>query len=280
MRPRMQRAWILGVVAAVAVASVALPARAGDPFEIQVYDGTANAPGVPGLELHLNGWPTGHRSSNPPEAPLHGQYHATLEPSLGITPFWELGAYLQSAVRTDEGAADWAGAKLRSKFVTPPGWDPHWRLGVNLELSYLPTLYDRSQWGSEVRPIVAWENATWLFALNPIIDQSLAGPDGASGPSLQPAFKIAGKIGHIALGVEYYSTLGYLTAIPALRDQEHYLFEVFDLIDVERFELNVGVGEGLTPASEGLIVKAILGYTFETVTTHPPHAASHWRRKP
>lgn len=127
---------------------------------------------MPGLELHLNAWPTGHRSSSPPEAPLHGQYHATLEPSLGLTPWWELGAYLQSAVRTDDGAVDWAGAKLRSKFVTPPGWDAHWRLGVNLEVSYLPEAYDRSRWGSEVRPIVAWEDATWLFAFNPIVDRS------------------------------------------------------------------------------------------------------------
>lgn len=278
----MQRASIPALAAAVALAclSPSRDARAGDPFEIQVYDGTANLPGVPGLELHLNAWPTGHRSSSPPEAPLHGQYHATLEPSLGLTPWWELGAYLQSAVRTDDGAVDWAGAKLRSKFVTPPGWDAHWRLGVNLEVSYLPEAYDRSRWGSEVRPIVAWEDATWLFAFNPIVDQSLAGPDGASGPSLQPALKVAGKLQHVALGLEYYATLGYVTALPALRDQEHYLFEVLDLLDVGSFELNVGLGEGLTPASEGLIVKAILGYSFDTLATQPPRAASNERRKP
>src|SRR5690349_18649156 len=35
-------------------------ARAGDAFEIQVYDGTANPVGVPGVELHLNEWATGH----------------------------------------------------------------------------------------------------------------------------------------------------------------------------------------------------------------------------
>jgi hypothetical protein len=260
--------------------SFASRAWAGDPFEIQVYDGTANAPGVPGLELHVNDWATGHRLSNPPEAPLHGQFHATLEPSLGITPSWELGAYLQSAVRTDDGAVDWAGIKLRSKLVTPPDWDPHWRLGVNVEVSYLPPAYDRSQWGSELRPIAAWQSARWLFAINPILDQSLAGPDGSSGPSFQPALKVAVTVGPVALGVEYYATLGYLTDLPPLREQEHYVYEVVDLVSVGKLELNAGLGEGLTPASEGLTVKVIAGYSFEEGTTRPPSLASNRRPRP
>jgi hypothetical protein len=278
LRVRRSLLGLAMVVAATASSAVAL---ASDPFEIQVYDGTANPPGVPGIELHLNGWPTGHRTStSPPEAPLHGQYHATLEPSLGITPFWELGAYLQSAVRTDDGVVDWAGVKLRSKFVTPPRWDPHWRLGVNLEVSYIPATYDRSVWGSEIRPIVAWQNDTWLFAVNPILDQSLAAPDASSGPSIQPAAKASGRLGPLALGFEYYSTIGTFGSIPPLSQQEHYLFEVVDLLSVEWLELNVGIGEGLTSASEGLVVKAILGTTFETSTTRPPAGASNMRRRP
>jgi hypothetical protein len=55
------------------------PARASDAFEIQVYDATANAPGVPEIELHLNRFAPGCYSSDPPELPLHGQAHATFE---------------------------------------------------------------------------------------------------------------------------------------------------------------------------------------------------------
>jgi hypothetical protein len=183
------RRTALPLAALAALSLAASGARAGDPFEIQVYDGTANAPGVPGLELHLNDWATGNREATPPEAPLHGQFHATLEPSLGITPFWELGAYLQGAVRTDDGMVDWAGVKLRSKFVTPPSWSPHWRLGMNFELSYLPPTYDHDRWGSEIRPIVAWHDADWLFVFNPILDQAFAGSDASQGPSFQPAVR-------------------------------------------------------------------------------------------
>jgi hypothetical protein len=246
---------------------VASPVLAGDPFEIQVYDGTANDPLVPGLEIHLNDWATGNRESASPEAPLHGQFHATLEPSLGVTPFWELGAYVQGAVRTQDGVVDWAGAKLRSKFVTPPSWDAHWRLGLNVELSYLPAVYDHDRFGSELRPIAAWHDKDWLFALNPIFDQALVGSDASRGPSLQPAAKAARAMGPVALGLEYYATLGPLSAILPWRSQQQQLFEVIDVLSLDHVELNLGVGEGLTESSAGLVFKGIVGWEFDAPRT-------------
>src|SRR5437879_1584305 len=146
----------LAMLATASILLFAAPARALDPFEIQVYDGTSNAPGVPGLELHLNYVANGVRESDPPELAPHRQAHATLEPSLGITRSWEIGGYFQTSLRAD-GTFDYAGVKLRSKHVTPPKWHEHWRLGANFELSLLPERYDVERWGAEVRPIVAWE---------------------------------------------------------------------------------------------------------------------------
>jgi hypothetical protein len=238
------------------------PARAGDPFEIQVYDGTANAPGVPGLELHLNDWASGRRAAVPPELPLHGQAHATLEPSLGVVPGWEVGAYLQGALE-DDGTVRWAGAKLRSKFVTTEGFSRTLRLGLNLEVSALPEAFDRDRWGVEIRPIVAWASGPWLVAFNPILDQSLAGPGRSDGPSFEPALKATRAIGPVALGLEYYATIGPVAGPPPLREQDHTIFEVVDVLSLQHIELNAGVGEGLTPASAGVVLKAIVGYTFD-----------------
>jgi hypothetical protein len=253
------------VSAGLAASAWAASAQGGDPFEIQVYDGTADAPGVPGIELHLNEWATGNRGATPPEAPLHGQFHATLEPSLGVLPFWEIGAYLQSAARADDGVASWAGVKLRSKFVTPPSFDAHWRFGLNLEVSYLPPAYDRDRWGSELRPIVAWHDATWLLVINPIVDQSLAGPGASDGPSFQPAAKVACTVGPVALGVEYYATLGPIAALLPWRQEEQQIFAVVDVLAAKGVEVNAGIGEGLTAASAGVIFKMILGYEFDAV---------------
>jgi hypothetical protein len=259
------RARILSLSAGLAASACAASARAGDPFEIQVYDGTADAPGVPGVELHVNEWATGNREASPPEASLHGQFHATLEPSLGLFPFWEIGAYVQSAVRADDGVAGWAGVKLRSKFVTPPSFDVHWRFGLNLEVSYLPPSYDRDRWGSEIRPIVAWHDATWLFAINPILDQALAGPGASDGPSFQPAAKAACTVGPVALGIEYYATFGPVAAVLPWSREEQQIFEVVDVVALKGVEVNAGIGEGLTSASAGILFKMILGYEFDAV---------------
>jgi hypothetical protein len=234
-----------------------------DAYEIQVYDGTANAPGVPGIELHANRVARGVQTSEAPELPQHRQSHLTLEPSLGILPFWEIGGYLQSAIRAD-GQLDYAGAKLRSKFVSPPGWDRFWRLGVNVELSLMPDAYDRDRWGTEVRPIVAWEDERWMFAFNPIVSTPLGGTDFRYGPALEPALSLERKFeGAVGVGIEYYASLGPMSNIAGWSSQQHVLYEVINVLSIERLEVNAGIGEGLTKASNPLTFKLILGWSFE-----------------
>lgn len=251
------------VFVSIGAVSVAGRARAIDPFEVQVYDGTANDQGEAGIEVHLNRVADGIRVGAPPELPTHHQTHVTFEPSFGVTRTWELGGYFQTALRAD-GTLDYAGVKLRSKHVMPPDWHPHARLGVNFELSLVPETYERDRWGVEVRPIVAWESQRWLFALNPIVGQSLAGDGAREGPTFEPAGKIAHKIDkQIAFGFEYFADFGPIASPLASRGQRHYLYEVIDLLAIDRFELNAGVGEGLTQGSNGVVFKLIVGYGWD-----------------
>lgn len=263
-----QRALYLFVLSGLLLPTLA---RAVDPFEIQVYDGTANTPGVPGVELHVNRVFDGVRDAAPPEAPQHHQTHFTLEPSLGLASFWEIGAYLQSALLAD-GSFEYAGVKLRSKFVSPPNWHDHLRIGVNLEFSALPRKFDRSGEGIELRPIVAWESRSWLMAANPIVGIALAGPGWRAGPSFGPAAMLLYKWqDKLAFGVEYYAELGeFASGFLRWRLQEHYLFEVVNLICIPRVELNLGIGEGLTQSSNRWVAKLILGYAWEKFETPPP----------
>ena len=205
---------------ATLVAALILPSssRAADPFEIQVYDGTADPPGAPALELHVNHVVNGVNTP-PPATPADGITHFTLEPSVGLSTWWELGGYLQTALRAD-GRFEYAGVKLRTKFVTPPDFYPHLRLGVNVEIAWLPSAYDPGRWGGEIRPIGAWENARWLLAVNPILGTPLAGAAARSGPTLEPAATAMFKVGHrIAAGLEYYASLGPIGGFRAGRDR-------------------------------------------------------------
>jgi hypothetical protein len=197
-------------IAALSALLLALPAAAFDPFEIQVYDGTADDRGQFGLEVHLNRTP--------------GETHLTFEPSYGVTSFWELGGYLQTANGKYEGV------KLRSKLVSSHG---NFRFGLNFELSREP-----GAWGGEIRPILAFENHRFLLAANPNVQFPLA---------FAPAAMAKVKAGPLALGVEYYATL----------PDEHYLFGAVDLLAVKDLELNLAVGGG-----SAWIGKMIVGYAF------------------
>jgi hypothetical protein len=248
-------------MAAALLASSARPAQAIDAFEIQVYDGTANRPGAPGLELHVNHVLSGAATATPPELPANHRTTLTLEPSFGVLDFWELGAYLQTALRRN-GEFEYAGFKLRSKFVTKPGWDERFRLGANFEFSVMPPRYDRNRYGSELRPIVAWENEHWLFAANPILSLSFASRAARRGPEFEPCLLAQRKLGPIAIGLEYFAGLGPITAFVPWSQQDQYLFETIDLISVPRWEVNVGIGEGLSAASDDWVGKLNLGYEW------------------
>ncbi|HVW25028.1 MAG TPA: hypothetical protein VHC69_06630 [Polyangiaceae bacterium] len=258
-----------GGVLALSLLLVARTSRAIDAFEIQVYDGTANRPGVPGLELHVNYVADGTKVAEAPELPMNHVTHLTLEPSVGITDWWELGGYLLTALRGD-GRFDYGGVKLRSKFVTPGSFHEHLRLGFNYELSLQPSSYDADRWGGEIRPIVAWEDDRWLFAGNPILDVPLAGKGLESGPTFEPAIEVLRKLGAFgSIGVEYYGAFGPMEGFYPLREQQHYIYQVFNLLAVERLELNIGVGEGLTAASNRVVLKMIAGWSFEPASLKP-----------
>jgi hypothetical protein len=257
----MARPAKLGVALGLAAAVAAAPgaARAVDAFEIQVYDGTANPPRTLGLELHTNVVASGLATAPPPEAPSDHQAHFTLEPSFGVTPAWELGGYLQTALRAD-GGYEYAGVKLRSKLVTPPAWSSRGRLGLNLEVSDVPRRYEAEGWGLEVRPIAAWDFARVSLAANPIVGVSLTDGTTSFEPAVQALFVAPGVA---SVGLEYYADLGPVLNWSAANAQQHYLYEVANLLAVRRLEVNLGVGEGFTAASNPLVVKLIVGWTFE-----------------
>ena len=248
--------------AAAAVLFGSPPARAVDAYEIQVYDGTANAPGQAGIELHINSVASGRRTAVAPELPPHHQSHLTAEPSLGLTRWWELGAYLQAAVRAS-GEPDFVGVKLRSKFVWPAARPGPFRWGVNLEVGELSPRDDPHRWGAEVRPIAAYTTpqGRFAFAFTPILDFSLAGPDAEQFPSFEPALSALFVVdGLVSAGLEYYGELGPLGHPLPRAEQQHSVFQVVNVLRWRRIELNLGVGEGLTAASNRFVAKMILGF--------------------
>ena len=241
----------------------ASPALAQDAFEIQVYDATTAAPGTAGLEVHLNHFFEGTTTPSPQgEVPTEHLTHLTFEPHLGLTPWWELGCYLQTVLRPD-GHWDSGGFKLRTKFRWPEALGPV-RLALNIEVSRTSKLYEADGWGSELRPIVDMRWGPLYLSFNPIVDIPLAGAD-AWKPEFQPAEKVSLDLSHTwAVGVELYSNFGQFGNPLPGSEQTHRLFGVVD-ISTRWVGINFGVGYGLS-GPEKWIVKAI-------VEIHPPESS-------
>jgi len=66
----------------------------------------------------------------------------------------------------------------------------------------------------------------------------------------------------VSPGIEYYGTLGPVGSFLPASQQQQQLYGVVDLNVDPRWEINFGVGAGLTRATDGLIIKMILGRRF------------------
>jgi hypothetical protein len=251
----------------VVALAAAAPAAALDRFEIQVYGPDLNAPGEVGVELHLNYAFRGDRvPAFPGEIPPDRSVHYTIEPAVGVTGWLELGGYLQALSAPGSGLR-YGGFKLRAKMVVPRRHTGDFFLGLNVEVGRVPAYVEEEGWANEFRPILGWTDGVLLVDVNPIFGYALTGPD-AFRVVLEPAAKVSAntQLG-FALGIEWYTALGFADAILPGQEQQHLLLATFDLAapkgGTESWELGVGVGAGLTGATDRRwLAKAIVGRAF------------------
>jgi hypothetical protein len=108
----------------------------------------------------------------------------------------------------------------------------------------------------EIRPIVGFRKNDIEFIVNPILDIGF-GHNG--GVTFTPATRLARNFGeNFSLGIEYYTGLGPLQNFVPFNDQQHNIYAVTDF-KVGRWDVNAGIGYGLTSASDRWMAKMIIG---------------------
>lgn len=231
------------------------------PEEIQVYMDEMNAPGEFGLDVHANYVVSGSGVPDYPgaQAPRH-VFRLTPEFSYGLTPNLELGAYLLTS-RDANGGNTVDGEKLRLKFIAPKAANQPWFWGANLEVGRVARRIDENPWNAELKGIFGYRGTRWTFATNPNIDWKISGP--ASAPA---TFHIDSHLswktgGGYDIGVESYNELGEVRHLGHLNQQSQLLFAVVDT-SIGGWDINFGVGRGLTPASDRWALKAIISVPF------------------
>jgi len=251
--------WIAGAACATLLGQ---PAKATD--EIQVYNAGIAAPGQFTIEQHLNYVPLGVKSLPFPGGLIsNNSINGTPEFAYGVTDWWEVGLYLPFAIKDQQFLSD--AFKLRTLFVSPNAEQRNFFYGVNFEFSNTTPKFSQSRFGLEIRPIVGVRNADWEFIVNPIVDVSF-GKFGEA--DFTPAARVARKLApDTFIGLEYYADFGEIGNFAKLADQQHTLFAVTDF-KLGVFDVDFGVGYGLTPASDRWVVKTIIGYAFPVPGTN------------
>ncbi len=103
---------------------------------------------------------------------------------------------------------------------------------------------------------------SWL-SFNPAFDRSFHGPGVNQGLVFSPNFKLGYDFTRkIAGGIEYYGSLGPVTAFDPISQQQQQILPAIDLNLSPKWEVNFGLGVGVTRSTDHLIAKMILGYRF------------------
>jgi hypothetical protein len=109
-----------------------------------------------------------------------------------------------------------------------------------------------ARWFEQSRPL---RNGVYLDASS----SPLEPPSSVFSPNFKFSYDFTPKI---AAGFEYCGSVGQVTGFDAVAQQQHQIFPSIDLNIAPQWEINFGLGVGLTGATDHLLAKMILGYRF------------------
>ncbi|HEV2464230.1 MAG TPA: hypothetical protein VGT04_10515 [Acidobacteriaceae bacterium] len=243
--------------------------HAQDNYEIQVYGSDTVAPRTTMVELHSNFTVDGSKPlpgspyTADREYPTNHAEHETVEITQGVNKWSEVGFYIFTSAREGQGW-QWVGDHIRPRVRVPDSW--HWPVGVSLstEVGYQRRKFSPDTWTWEIRPIVDKQSGPWYWAINPALERSFHGESVPDGVEFSPDAKFSYNFNkYVAGGLEYYGAFGRLGDFASLHDQEQQFFPAIDLNVSPAWEINFGVGWGVTAGTDHLIVKGILGRRFD-----------------
>ena len=247
---------------ALAILACSLTARAQDNYEIQVYPADTVEPHSTMVEFHTNFTATGSKISANGVRPTNHAVHETIEITQGFNDWFETGFYIFTSLRSSDGW-DWVGDHIRPRVRAPEKW--RWPVGVSIsnEIGYQRRIFSEDTWTWEIRPIVDKKLGRWYLSFNPTIEKSLHGENVKNGYGFSPNAKVSYDFSRkISGGVEYYGALGPINSFDPIAEQQQQIFPAIDLNVSPKWELNFGVGVGITRSTDHLIIKGIIGRRF------------------
>lgn len=234
-----------------------------DPWEFETYPYQTTPRGMLEFEVTNAYVASGH--TDPGEGTSGGLYASrhqwfnAYELTYGLTDRIEAAVYL-TADQPADGSFQRAGHKLRlrgrlfDQGVLPVdiGWY------AELEWHKSPQ-FDDAPRELELRPILEKDFGRLIVMLNPKFEKVLSGEGRHQGFEFGYAASVQYRWSRrLSPSLEFYGGSGLVDDLDPLRDQQHYVFPSVWGELPGGLEYNVGVGFGLTPASDHVIFKVNL----------------------
>jgi hypothetical protein len=245
-------------VLVIVICLASLPATTfAQTDEIQVYDGSIAASGKFTITAHNNHILNGLKTPAFPGGLIPDKsFNGVIEWAYGVTEWFEAGLYLPLYSISKAGGATSNGGKIRLLFAAPHADDRTFFYAMNFEFSYNSEHWDPRTFTSEIRPIIGVHLHQVDLIVNPILDNSYLG--GFKNLDFAPAMRVAYNFSpKCALAVEEYGDIGPLRDFYPTSKQSHQIYAVFNH-GSKRINIEVGVGFGLTAASDKMTFKLML----------------------
>jgi len=233
----------------------AITAAAQDPFEIHVYEYEPMSRGEYSLETHLNVTAEGTALRNGTLLPTARQTHLTLEPTVGLTPEFAVGAMFLNAWEPGY-TPQFAGWRVLPHFYMPESWRLPVKIGLVAEFSFQKTRYEENSRRVELRPILDREFDRWQVVFNPVFERALHGAGTQHGWNFEPALLVRRKRESFSPSVEYYGEVDSISAQPYLHPEAHQVFLGGDWQVRPSFLINAGLGFDLGARGPGIVLKS------------------------
>ena len=229
---------------------------AQDPFEIHVLEYEPMHAGEFTFENHLN-----YAGQNP-AAGTRSVFHDTYELTAGVAEEFSFGG-MQLNARMPGGPLESAGWRVVPHFYVPRSW--HWPVGVGLvaEFAFENPARDANSRSVTILPVLERRFGLIQVDLNPSFSRALHGPDTERGWG----FGLAARVGverkkRFTPSLEYYGDWGPLPAFEPLVGQMHQILPGGDIRLWKNVLWSLGVGVGITPATDRIVYKSRLEISF------------------
>lgn len=227
--------------------------------EIQVYASPTIGKKRTIVELHNNYTFKGSKTLIDPTAARWVNH--TLEITHGVADNFEIGFYTFVALSPDQ-KYQYLGNQVRPRVTAPKKWGLPFGISLSAEFGrFRDDIFTHFYWQGEIRPIIDKTMGNWYISFNPNVDAVFSGAGKGWGfsPQLKGLYSVRQKFG---LGIEYYSGLGSFRKFLPLKQQEHLLGPMFDLLAYPKWELQTGFLFGMTENSNQSIFKLLVGRRF------------------